>query len=219
MTKRVLLLLAEGFEPLEAAGFTDVLGWANIDGEQPIEVVTAGLRSPLRPTFGCPVIPAAMLADIDPAEFDALAIPGGFEGAGFYDDAMSAEFLAVARAFDARSTPIASVCVGSLAIGAAGLLRGRHATTYHQLGGKRKAQLEAFGATFVDAPVVIDGGFVTSTGPGTALEVAFALLEMLTSRANAMRIRQLMRVPVPDPAWLLEPQVPAVVANKDEALL
>jgi len=32
MPKRVLLLLADGFEPLEAAGFTDVFGWAAIDG-------------------------------------------------------------------------------------------------------------------------------------------------------------------------------------------
>ncbi|WP_366128961.1 DJ-1/PfpI family protein [uncultured Roseovarius sp.] len=54
------------------------------------------------------------------------------------------------RHFEAKGQPVASVCVASLALGSAGVMRGRCATTYHQVGGRRKAQLEAFGATFVD---------------------------------------------------------------------
>ena len=77
------------------------------------------------------------------------------------------------------------------------------------MGGKRKAQLEAHGVLFVDQAVVEDGGMITSTGPGTAIEVALKLLENLTSPANAAHIRQLMRVPRPDPAWLTTPQVAA----------
>lgn len=207
MTKRVLLLLADGFEPLEAAGFTDVFGWAAIDGSEPVELVTAGFRSPLRATFGFSVIPQALIAELDLAAFDALAIPGGFEGAGFYDEALSEPFLDVIRAFDARSRPIASVCVASLSLGAAGVVRGRRSTTYHQLGGKRKAQLESYGAAFVDEAVVEDGGLISSTGPGTAIEVALRLLGAMTSAGNAAHIRQLMRIPDPDPAWLTRPQV------------
>lgn len=208
MTKKVLLLLAEGFEPLEAAGFTDVLGWANIDGDEPIELVSAGLRPRLRATFGFSVIPDALVSDLDLDSFDALAVPGGFDGAGFYQDAMSEEFLAVIRHFEARGKIVASVCVASLALGAAGILHGRRATTYHQAGGKRKAQLEGYGAKFIDEAIVIDGRLMTSTGPGTAVEVAFALLRDLTSKAVADRIRQLMRVPRPDATWQIAPQVP-----------
>lgn len=208
MTKKVLLLLAEGFEPLEAAGFTDVLGWANIDGDEPIELVSAGLRPRLRATFGFSVIPDALVSDLDLDSFDALAVPGGFDGAGFYQDALSEEFLAVIRHFEARGKIVASVCVASLALGAAGILHGRRATTYHQVGGKRKAQLEGYGAKFIDEAIVIDGKLMTSTGPGTAVEVAFALLRDLTSRTVADRIRQLMRVPRPDATWQIAPQVP-----------
>lgn len=207
MSKRVLLLLADGFEPLEAAGFTDVLGWANIDGEEPIELVSAGLRPLLKATFGFSVVPHAIIGDLDLDTFDALAIPGGFEGSGFYDDALGDQFLAVIAAFERAGKPLASVCVASLALGAAGTLHGRRATTYHQIGGKRKAQLEKYGAIFVDRPVVIDGNFITSTGPGTAIEVAFALLELLTSRANVAHIRQLMRMPEPADAWHSKVQV------------
>ncbi|WDA41004.1 DJ-1/PfpI family protein [Erythrobacter sp. BLCC-B19] len=208
MSKRVLLLLADGFEPLEAAGFTDVLGWANIDGDEPIELVSAGLRPRLRATFGFSVVPDALVSALDLDSFDALAVPGGFEGAGFYQDALSDEFLAVIRHFESRGKIVASVCVASLALGAAGILHGRRATTYHQVGGKRKAQLEGYGAQFVDEAIVIDGKLVTSTGPGTAIEVAFALLRDLTSKTVADRIRALMRVPRPDATWQIAPQVP-----------
>lgn len=208
MAKRVLLLLAEGFEPLEAAGFTDVLGWANIDGDEPIELVSAGLRPRLRATFGFSVMPDALVGDLDLDSFDALAVPGGFAGAGFYEDALSEPFLDVIRHFEARRKIVASVCVASLALGAAGILQGRRATIYHQVGGQRRAQLEGYGARFIDEAIVIDGSLITSTGPGTALEVAFALLRDLTSKAVADRIRTLMRVPRPDATWQIAPQVP-----------
>ncbi|MBA4045643.1 MAG: DJ-1 family protein [Erythrobacter sp.] len=207
--KRVLLLLADGFEPLEAAGFTDVFGWAAIDGSEPVELVTAGLTSPLKATFGFSVIPQTLLSEVDLSSFDALAVPGGFEGAGFYDEALSEPFLDVLRQFEKTERPVASVCVASLSLGAAGLFKGRRATTYHQIGGKRKAQLEEQGAIFVDRPVVDEGQFISSTGPGTSVEVALLLLAKLTSPANAAHIRKLMRVPWPDPEWYSTPQVAA----------
>lgn len=209
MAKKVLLLLADGFEPLEAAGFTDVFGWAAIDGEEPVELVSAGLQSPLKATFGFSVIPQKLISELDLSEFDALAVPGGFDGAGFYDEALSEPFLDVIRAFEGRGAPVASVCVASIALGAAGIIRGRRATTYHQVGGKRKAQLEEHGALFVDNAVVSDGGIISSTGPGTAIEVALRLLADLTSQKNADHIRTLMRVPLPDQKWLMTPQVEA----------
>ncbi len=208
MAKKVLLLLAEGFEPLEAAGFTDVPGWANIDGDEPIELVSAGFRPRLRATFGFSVIPDALVSDLDLDSFDALAVPGGFAGAGFYEDALSEPFLDGIRHFEARGKMVASVCVASLALGAAGILNGRRATTYHQVGGQRKAQLVSHGAQFVDEAIVIDGKLVSSTGPGTGVEVAFALLRDLTSQKVADQIRTLMRVPRPDATWQIAPQVP-----------
>ncbi len=207
MAKKILLLLADGFEPLEAAGFTDVLGWANIDGTEPIELVSVGLRSPLKATFGFSVIPNKLLNEIDLNDFDALAIPGGFGGAGFYKDALGEDFAKVIKHFEEKAKTIASVCVASLALGAAGVIKGRKATVYHQIGGKRKEQLEESGAIFVDEAIVRDGNIITSTGPGTAIEVAFELLENLTSKENVAHIRKLMRMPIPDNSWRTTPQV------------
>lgn len=207
MSKRILLLLADGFELLEAAGFTDVFGWANIDGSEPMEMVSVGLRTPLRATFGFSVIAKAVLSDIVLDTFDALAVPGGFGREGFYEDAYSPEFITVIQHLNNQNKPIASVCVASLSLGKAGIVNGRRVTTYHQVGGKRKDELEQFGAQFVDEAVVTDGHIISSTGPGTGVEVAFELLELLTSSDNAKHIRTLMRLPPRSDAWLKAPQV------------
>ena len=87
---------------------------------------------------------------------------------------------------------IASICVGALSVAASGVLEGRYATTSHLMGSQRRDQLAAFGAEVVDGPIVRDGHIVTSTGPATAVDVAFGLLEDLTDEANAVAIRHLM---------------------------
>lgn len=207
MGKRVMVLLSNGFEVMEAGCFTEILGWASIYGEAPFEQVSVGLRSPVRTTFGFDVLPERLLDEINPDDFDALVIPGGFGDAGFYEDAMSEPFLGVIRNFHRRDAPIAAVCVSALSLGAAGILKGRRATVYHQIGGKRKAELESYGAIFVDEPLVIDGNLLTSTGPGTAVEVGLKLLEMLSTPEFVQDIRQRMRIPTPDLAWYRAAQV------------
>jgi 4-methyl-5(b-hydroxyethyl)-thiazole monophosphate biosynthesis len=190
--RKVLLLLSEGFEAFEAAAFTDVLGWASAFGEETIEVVTAGLHPRLECTFALEVVPMIRLSDVKVEDYDAVAIPGGFEKAGSYRDAYSPEFLGIICKFADLGKPIASVCVGALPVGWSGALEGRRATTYSLLGGRRRSELAAMGAVVMDEPLVIDGNIITSTSPATATEVAFALLEDLTSRDNAPKVRRLM---------------------------
>lgn len=190
--KRVLLLLADGFEAFEAAAFTDVLGFATAFGDEEIEVVTVGLHPEIRCTFGFKVIPEMLLQDIRDEEFDAVAVPGGFERAGFYNDAYSDVFVDVFRRFAAAGKPIAAVCTGALPVARSGVLRGRRATTYHLLEGRRRKELAEMGAHVIDEPVVRDGSTVTSTSPATATEVAFSLLEMLTSPENVATTRHTM---------------------------
>ncbi|MFW6103367.1 MAG: DJ-1/PfpI family protein [Chloroflexota bacterium] len=191
--KRVLLLLSDGFEADEAAAFTDVLGFATTFGDEEIEVVTVGLHPQIKSTFGFTVVPQLQLADLDDEEgFDAIAVPGGFESAGFYQDAYSDQFVEVFRRFAASGKPIAAVCTGTLPVARSGVLSGRRATTYHLLDGKRRSELAGFGATVVDRHVVRDGQVVTSSSPSTAADVAFVLLEMLTSPENVAKTRHMM---------------------------
>ena len=190
--KKVLLLLANGFEAYEASVFTDVLGWNKLEGDGSTEVLTCGIRKELKCTWNFTVIPEMLLADVDVTAFDALAIPGGFEEAHFYEDAFSDEFLALIQKFDQAGKIIASICVGALPVGKSGVLKGRKGTTYHLGGGLRQKQLAAFGVELVNQPIVIDKNIITSSCPATALDVAFILLERLTSPENCRNIKQLM---------------------------
>lgn len=191
--KRVLLILPNAFELLEAATFIDVLGWANHYGEVPIETVTAGLRAELSGTFGGLRMQAdQLLGDLVSRDFDALALPGGFEAFGFFEEAYDDLVLQMLRDFDESGKLVASICVGALPLGKSGILKGKKAVTYHRMGETRREQLAEFGAEVVDAEVVCDGNKITSTSPASAIEVALELLAQLTTKKNAEKIRYLM---------------------------
>lgn len=197
--KRVLVVLPNAFEVFEAAAFIDVLGWANHYGDTPIETVTAGTNAEIECTFSVLTVrPNVLLADIDPVEFDAVAIPGGFESQGFFTDAYSETVLQTLRDFEKSGKPVASICVGALALAKSGILSGKRATTYHLMGGKRRRQLAELGANVVDAAIVADDNKITSTSPATAIDVALLLVERLTSSQNAEQIRHLMGFALPD---------------------
>lgn len=191
--KKVLLLLANGFEAVEASVFTDVIGWNKLEGDGSTDLVTVGIREKLKCTFNFTVIPEISISEVNIDEFHALAIPGGFEEAGFYEDAFSEDFLNLIREFDRAGKIIASICVGALPIGKSGVLAGRNATTYHLGNGQRQKQLADFGANVLgDEPIVIDKNIITSYNPSTAFDVAFTLLELLTSKENCNHVKKLM---------------------------
>lgn len=191
--KKVLLFLAQGFEEYEASVFTDVIGWSRVFGTEAVDLVTTGLRPEIKCTWNLLVRPELEFEKVDVQEFDALAIPGGFESAGFYEDAYDERFLNLIREFDQMGKIIASVCVAAMPVGKSGVLKGRNATTYDLLDGVRRTQLAEFGAIVQDESMVVDQNIITSTGPSTGLDVSFKLLEMLTNTENVNVIRKYMR--------------------------
>ena len=94
--------------------------------------------------------------------------------------------------FNESNKPIASVCVAALALGHAGILFGKKATTYHHGDGRRQKQLEETGAEVVNEPVVITENIITSYCPQTAPEVAFSLLEMLVGTRDMLIVKKAM---------------------------
>jgi protein deglycase len=193
MSKKILLFLAQGFEEYEASVFTDVIGWSRIYGIEPVDLITTGFRPEIKCTWNLIVRPEIEFDKVKTKDFDALAIPGGFEKAGFYEDAYDERFLDLIREFDKAGKIIASVCVAALPIGKSGVLKNRNATTSDLLDGLRKKQLSDFGASIQDERIVIDRNVITSTGPSTGLDVAFKLLEMLTSFENVELVKKYMR--------------------------
>ena len=91
--KKVLLLLANGFETYEASVFIDVLGWNLVAGDVTTEVITCGITKEIISTFNLKVIADLTIDEVNVDDFDALAIPGGFEEYRFYDEAYQEVFL------------------------------------------------------------------------------------------------------------------------------
>ena len=187
--KKVLLLLANGFESFEAAAFIDVIGWNYCDGDKSTRLFTCGITKKIKTSFDQSVEVDYLTHEIDVEQFDALAIPGGFEEYEFYLDAYSEKFSKLINDFNKSEKLIASICVAALPLGKSGILRGMNATTYR---GKRQKQLSEFGVNVVDKPIVIEGNVITSWNPATAIDVALLLLEKLTDKQNAKHIREIM---------------------------
>lgn len=188
--KKVLLLLANGFEFFEASAFIDVMGWNMEEGDCSTKLYIGGSTKEIKSAFNYRLMADFLIDEVNVNEFDALAIPGGFEVYDFYNDAYSDKFTDLIREFRGKDKIIASICAGALPIGKSGILKGKNGTVYRS--DVRREALKSFEVNVLDQPIVIDDNIITSWNPATAIGVALLLLELLTSKQNAQKVRQLM---------------------------
>lgn len=189
--KKVLLFLPQGFETYEASVFIDVIGWNLVIGDGSTKLFTGGFTREVTSSFDQKFIVDYLIEEIIPEEFDALALPGGFEKFDFYREAYDERFMDLIRKFNDQNKIIAAVCVGALPLGKSGILKGRKATTYNKME-VRMNTLRSYGAEFINEPVVTDSNVITCWNPSTAMDVAFLLLERLTSKEQTNDIREKM---------------------------
>ena len=189
--KKILLLLADGYETYEASVFIDVIGWNLIDGDHSTQLFSCGLKKEITSSFSQKSIVDFLIEDVNINDFDALAIPGGFEEYGFYKDSYDDRFLKMICDFKKQNKIIASICVAALPIGKSGILTGKKGTTYNKTA-IRQETLKSFGVDVINEPVVIDDKIITCWNPSTAIDVAFQLLEYLTSKENTDHIKNIM---------------------------
>lgn len=179
---RAVVVLADGFEEIEAVTPIDVLRRAGV------EVITASLDGTrVIGSHGIALEADTTLADA-PEAVDLVILPGGMPGA---DNLGKSE--AVRRLVErthAAGKRVAAICAApAMALGRTSVLAGRRATCYPGF----EKHLPA-GVTHVDERVVVDGHVVTSRGPGTALEFSLALVEQLVSKEKADQLRAGMLV-------------------------
>jgi 4-methyl-5(b-hydroxyethyl)-thiazole monophosphate biosynthesis len=173
-----LVLLAEGFEEIEAVTIIDVLRRADV------AVTTASLgKSPVTGSHGIALVADRALDAVAVSDFDAVVLPGGPGAKHLKEDARVQALLKQAAS---AGKVVAAVCAAPIALEAAGLLAGRRATSYpgHELPSAR----------YSEERVVVDGNVVTSRGPGTALEFSLALAEKLTGADVRERLQRAMLV-------------------------
>lgn len=189
--KKVLLLLAEGFEIYEASVFIDVMGWNLLEGSKDTELFSCGLKREIKSTFNQKFIVDFLIDEINVDDYDAIAIPGGFEEYNFYADAYSQEFSETINSFHKKGKIVASICTGAFPIAKSGILDNKKGTTYN-FNPVRQESLKSMGVNVVNKPIVEEGNIITSWNPSTAMDVAFLLLERLTDKENTYLIKERM---------------------------
>jgi 4-methyl-5(b-hydroxyethyl)-thiazole monophosphate biosynthesis len=174
---RILVPLAEGFEEIEAINVIDILRRADV------EVVTAGLKDGLvEGAHKVRVMPDTSLDKIDFKEFDGLVLPGG--APGFINLGKDERILTMAREMDRAGKVVAAICAAPSVLIKAGVLQGRRATV-HPSG---KKEVEAC-AQFSEDRVVVDRNLITSRTPGTAMEFALKLVEVLAGKEKMLQVK------------------------------
>ncbi|MCQ8903172.1 MAG: DJ-1/PfpI family protein [Methanothrix sp.] len=173
---RVVVPLAEGFEEIEFVTVVDILRRAGIDVE------VAGLRDgPVQGSHGVRVIPDTTFDRVDFNRADAIVLPGG--NPGFINLGKDERVLDAVRRMSAAGKYVAAICGAPSVLVKAGVLNGRIATV-HPAG---KDEVAAC-ARYLDERVVVDGNVITSQGPGTAMDFALKLVELLAGREAMLRV-------------------------------
>jgi protease I len=174
--RRVAILAADGFEYVELSLPKQALWLARAKVEV-LSLHSGAIRGMnlTEPTRTVRV--HKTLEEADPADYDALFIPGGFVGPDFLRQSKRArEFV---RAFDQAGKPIASLCHGPWLLASAGIVAGRVLAAWPGI----RDDLVHAGAVWRDQPVVRDGNWVTSRGPQDLTEFIPAMVALFRGDA------------------------------------
>ena len=178
---KVAVILANGFEEIEAVAVIDVLRRAQV------QVVVAALEGDS--AIGSHNIRVAADCSIDElgrSDLDGVVLPGGMPGATTLRD--DGRVRALVQELNQAGKLVCAICAAPIALDAAGVIAGRCATSYpgHELQD----------ADYRTERVVEEENLITSRGPGTAIEFALTLVRRLVGHDAAIRIRQAMLVKV-----------------------
>jgi 4-methyl-5(b-hydroxyethyl)-thiazole monophosphate biosynthesis len=176
MAKRVLVLLAQGCEELEAVTVIDLLRRAGI------EVVTAGLDDkPVVASRRTVILPDTSLHTALAGDFDMVVLPGGMPGSQILAD--DARVIDLVKRMAAAGKFTCAICAAPMVLAKAGVLEGKRATCYPGV-------LEGLGLKPTGEAVCRDGNAITSRGPGTAMDFALALIEALDDKTARDKVEQ-----------------------------
>jgi len=175
--KRVLILLAPGFEEIEAVTTIDILRRAGV------EVTVAGTaEGTIEGSRRVKLLADLSIDKVAGGDYDMIVLPGGQPGTNnLAADERVRRILKEARE---KEKYISAICAAPSILAASGLLKGKRATSHPSV----RERME--GIDYAEDRVVIDGKYVTSRSPGTAMEFAFTLVRLLVGEEKVKEVNQ-----------------------------
>ena len=178
--KKVAVLLANGFEEIEALASVDILRRA----EFVVDTVSMNDDLGVESARGVKIIADKGFTDME--AYDMVVLPGG-KGAWLNRDDQRVIDLLVG--YNQENKYIGAICAAPMAMGRAGIIGGKKVTSYPD--DEVRSYLNQ--AYYLDQAVVVDGNIVTSQGPATSFEFAYTLVELLGGDAQSLRSEMLYK--------------------------
>lgn len=174
---KIYLLLAEGFEEIEALAPVDLLRRAGAE----VETASITAEKMVMGAHGIPVCADITIDAIDEEELSMLILPGGYPGYVNLDQSEAVRELLM-RTAQAKKT-IAAICGAPSVLNGLGLLQGKVAACYPSMEEDMDCEIS-------HKKVVECENFITSRGAGTAIDFALALVEAAVSAEKAEELRK-----------------------------
>ena len=196
--KKIAIFLFEGAELFEIASFTDVFGWNNVVGLKEfrdIKIETISYKESIKCTWGGELKTEKVITEENIEKFfdyDVLIIPGGFGKANFFEGKNNKFFKKLIKYFSENNKIIVAICSAVINLLESTYIRGKKVTTYLLDNKRYFNQLKNYNIIPIEEEIVIDDNLLTCSGPGNALDLAFRLLEKMTSKENLKLIKENM---------------------------
>ncbi len=167
--EKVLILLAQGCEEVEAVTVIDLLNRAGL------EVTTACLDNEkvIHASHGALLMAQKTLNEVLNEEFDMVVLPGGLPGADHL--ANDTRVIRLIKDMANAGKYVSAICAAPHILAQNGLLNGKKATAYP--GFLKKSDFPQI--DICDEKVVVSGNIITGRGPGVAMDFALTLIEVL----------------------------------------
>lgn len=172
----VYVMLANGFEEIEALSFTDILRRAGIDAK----LVSVYNDKVVKGSHGITVIADLSADEINCSDMTAVVLPGGLPGT--YNLRDSDAVKNILKFATENNKLIGAICAAPYVFDFYGYLNGKNATVNPGFESEMK------NATLINERVVIDGNVITSQGPGTAHEFAAAFISVLKDEESSKQL-------------------------------
>ena len=175
---KIGIFMADGCEEIEGLTVVDIVRRAGID----ITTISISDKKEVAGAHGIIFLADAKKGEVDFSTLDGIVLPGGMPGTTNLGADETVD--KVIREFAAGGKLVAAICAAPSVLGQAGLLNGKHATSYPGF------EPKLTGAVTSENPVVQDGNVITSRGMGTAIAFALEIVSYFTDKKTADKLAE-----------------------------
>lgn len=175
---KIGIFMADGCEEIEGLTVVDIVRRAGID----ITTISISDKKEVAGAHGITFLADAKKDEVDFSTLDGIVLPGGMPGTTNLGADETVD--KVIREFAAGGKLVAAICAAPSVLGQAGLLNGKHATSYPGF------EPKLTGAVTSEDPVVQDGNVITSRGMGTAIAFALEIVSYFTDKKTADKLAE-----------------------------